>query len=128
VEPLLNCPGLLPFAILGQTHNREALLEEIAGAISAIANVQLRNNLAASTAILSGLVLEGGFIRRVLRSDLMKESVIYQEILAEGEQRGLRQGLEQGKVDEGRSLILKQLHRRIGSIPSELQAQLTNCR
>ena len=41
----------------------------------------------------------------------MRESVIYQEILLEGEQRG-----EQRE----RSLILRQLTRRVGELPQEV--------
>ena len=45
--------------------------------------------IAASTAILAGLVLDKEVIRRVLRSDIMRESVIYQDILAEGKAEAL---------------------------------------
>lgn len=44
----------------------------------------------------------------------MRESVIYQEILQEGEERGLTQGLLQGQ----RSLILRMLEQKIG-LPSQ---------
>ena len=42
----------------------------------------------------------------------MRESVIYQEILAEGEQRGEQRGRQEGE----RSLILRQLTRRVGEL------------
>jgi predicted transposase YdaD len=53
----------------------------------------------------------------------MRESVIYQDILQEGEQRGLQQGLQQGLQRE-RSLILRQLGRKLGAVPPETQLQI----
>lgn len=49
----------------------------------------------------------------------MRESVIYQEILEEGEQRG-----EQRAEQRERSLILRQLTRRVGELPQELRDRL----
>ncbi len=46
----------------------------------------------------------------------MRESVIYQEILQEGEQRG--------RTEEARSLILRQLARRVGTLPAGVEAQV----
>ncbi|MBE9036046.1 hypothetical protein IQ246_13195 [aff. Roholtiella sp. LEGE 12411] len=54
-------------------------------------NLSLRrtqSNLTASTAILAGLVLNQEVIQRLLRRDIMQESVIYQSILSEGEEEG----------------------------------------
>jgi predicted transposase/invertase (TIGR01784 family) len=115
-----NTPGLLPFAILGQTRDRPRLLETLAQQIEAIPNRRDRNNIAASTSILAGLVLGNELINRVLRSDIMQESVIYQQILQQGQERGLQQGLEQGE----RLIITKQLIRRFGELPDTVQQQL----
>ncbi|MEA5477252.1 hypothetical protein VB774_06420 [Pseudanabaena galeata UHCC 0370] len=52
--------------------------------IENIADKQLQSNVAASTTIISGIALSKEIIKRLLRSDIMKESVIYQEILHEG--------------------------------------------
>ncbi|MBW4474702.1 MAG: hypothetical protein KME45_30640 [Stenomitos rutilans HA7619-LM2] len=46
----------------------------------------MQSNLTASAAILAGLVLDRALMKRILRRDLMQESVIYQDILEEGEQ------------------------------------------
>lgn len=46
----------------------------------------------------------------------MRESVIYQEILAEGEQRGRQEGRQEGE----RSLILRLLNRRVGELPQQV--------
>ncbi|MCZ8036674.1 MAG: hypothetical protein O9276_00680, partial [Microcystis sp. LE17-20A] len=79
-EPLLKAPGLFPFAILAQAEKQENLLRQIAQEIEQISDSREQSNLAASTAILAGLVLKKDIIQRLLRKDIMKESVIYQEI------------------------------------------------
>ena len=50
--------------------------------------------ISASTAILSGLKLDQDSIKRILRSDIMKESVMYQEIFHEGEVKGEKQAIQ----------------------------------
>ncbi|BCL36872.1 DUF4351 domain-containing protein [Nostoc sp. MS1] len=49
----------------------------------------------------------------------MRESVIYQEILAEGEQRGEQRGLQRE-----RSLILRLLQKRVGELPQDVSDRL----
>jgi predicted transposase YdaD len=48
--------------------------------IEEITDKQVQSNVAASTAIISGIALNQEIIQRLLRSDIMKESVIYQEM------------------------------------------------
>lgn len=50
--------------------------------------------MAATTAILAGLILNQELLKRILRREIMRESVIYQEILAEGEQIGEKRTIE----------------------------------
>ena len=111
-EPLLKAPGLFPFAILAQAEKQENLLRQIAQEIEQISDSREQSNLAASTAILAGLVLKKDIIQRLLRKDIMKESVIYQEIWSEG----LQEGRQEGEAN----LVLRQLNRRIGDISPEL--------
>lgn len=115
-EPLLQTPGLFPLAILAKAENRENLLRQIAEEIEQISNSREQSNVAASTAILEGLVLNKDIIQRLLRNDIMKESVIYQEIKAEG----LQEGLQQGEAN----LILRLLNRRIGGVSPELSLKI----
>jgi predicted transposase YdaD len=75
-----------------------------------------KSNVAASTAILAGLVLNKEIIQRLLRKDIMKESVIYQDIRDEGRQEGRQEGEA--------NLVLRLLNRRIGGISSELSAKI----
>ena len=58
----------------------------------------------------------------------MRESVIYQEILQEGEQKGelkgRQEGMDAGKLEEAQALILRQLTRRIGNMAPAMQTQV----
>jgi predicted transposase/invertase (TIGR01784 family) len=142
---LLSAPGLLPLAVLSQNENPTQVLEEVAKRIETVTDSTEKSNLTASTAIIAGLVLDRMTIGRLLRNEIMKESVIYQEIeaigLAKGLQEGKQQGLQEGKqqgLQEGKqqglqqgkqqevNLILKQLKRRIGEIPQELVTQISD--
>lgn len=105
-----------PFAILAQAEKQENLLRQIAQEIEQISDSREQSNLAASTAILAGLVLEKDIIQRLLRKDIMKESVIYQEIWSEGLQEGRQEGRQEGEAN----LVLRQLNRRVGDISPEL--------
>jgi predicted transposase/invertase (TIGR01784 family) len=131
-EVFLNSPGLLPFAVLSQTQERENVLRAVAQRVETLPQKQAQSNIAAATAILAGLVLEKELIHRILRRDIMRESVIYQEIEAEaeargeakGEARGEARGLEEGRQAGERSLVLKLLTRRIGVVSSDLETAI----
>ncbi|MDZ4871000.1 MAG: hypothetical protein CLLPBCKN_000388 [Chroococcidiopsis cubana SAG 39.79] len=95
-EIFLQTPGLLPFAVLSNTDNKTNTLQEVATVINNITNQRTQSNLAASAFILAGLVLEEEEIQRLLRRDIMQESVTYQLLLAEGRAEGRAEGIEQG--------------------------------
>jgi predicted transposase/invertase (TIGR01784 family) len=116
VEALLESQGLLPFAILSQSQSRENTLKQISQKIEGIADRKQKSNLAASTAILAGLVLSKETIQRLLREEIMKESVIYQEIKAEGRAEGKQEGEA--------TLAIRLLTRRIGQISTSLSTQI----
>ncbi len=52
-EKFLQLRGLLPFAVLTQTNNRETTLSQVAQSIDKIEDVKIKSHLTASTAILS---------------------------------------------------------------------------
>ena len=58
----------------------------------------------------------------------IKKTRVYQEALQEGRQEGLQEGrqegLQEGRQEEGVNLILRQLARRVGSLPSEIETQI----
>ena len=122
--------GLLPLAVLSKTNNPEATLRDVARQIENIADKRLQSSVAASTAIISGIALDKSIIQRLLRSEIMKESVIYQDILLEGKAEGRAIGIAEGKavgIAEGkaettRQLALNMLH---SGIALDLVAQVT---
>ncbi len=116
-EIFLESPGLFPFAVLSQTDNREEVLRQVGQKIQEINDRTEQSNISASTAILAGLLLEKTIIQRLLREDIMKESVIYQEIES--------RGMEKGKREEGLSLILRLLYRRIGEISADKEQKIS---
>jgi predicted transposase/invertase (TIGR01784 family) len=119
-EELLEFTGLLPFVTLGRTANRAETLREVAEAIEEIGERQQRNNVAAATSILAGLVLRKDLIQYLFREEIMQESVIYQDILAKGEARGEARGKREGEA----ILILRQLTRRFGGISPNVAEQI----
>jgi predicted transposase/invertase (TIGR01784 family) len=114
-ELFLNAPGLLPLAPLAKTNDREQTLRQVAQRIDGIGDRKYQSNIAASTAILSGLVLDKELIKQILRRDIMRESPIYQEILEEGKQEGRFEGRLEGK-QEGRLEALKLVAHNLLSI------------
>lgn len=106
--------GLLPLAVLSKTNNPEATLTDVARQIENITDKRLQSNVAASTAIICGIALDKQIIQRLLRSEIMKESVIYQDILLEGK--------AEGKAETTRQLALNMLH---SGIALDLVAQIT---
>jgi predicted transposase/invertase (TIGR01784 family) len=86
LDAFLESPGLLPFAVLSQVRDRSQALRQVAERVDQLGDRQMQSNLTASAAILAGLVLDRALVKRILRRDLMQESVIYQDILEEGEQ------------------------------------------
>ncbi|WP_373540365.1 DUF4351 domain-containing protein [Chamaesiphon sp.] len=114
VEPevFLATPGLLPYAVLSRTDALEGMLRQVVSRLDELPDSASKNDLMAATSILGGLKLEGDTIRRVIRSEMMRESVIYQEIE------------QQGELKQAQSLILRLLNRRVGNLSIELETRL----
>jgi predicted transposase/invertase (TIGR01784 family) len=112
-ENFLHHPGLLPFAVLSQTDDPVGVLTQVVEAIDRLP-AEVQNNIAASTAVLAGLVLEKDLIRQLLRREMMQESVIYQDIKAEGR--------EEGREEERKAMVVKMLQE---GMPLEMIARLT---
>jgi predicted transposase YdaD len=55
-------------------------------------------------------------VNRLLKEEIMKESVVYQDILGQGEIKGTQKGEA--------NLVLKLLNRRLGDIPVNLTEQI----
>ncbi|MBW4617521.1 MAG: Rpn family recombination-promoting nuclease/putative transposase [Desmonostoc vinosum HA7617-LM4] len=133
-EIFLGTPGLLPFAVLSATNNKASTLQQVAAAVDKINERRTQSNIAAATAILAGLVLEQEVIGRLLRKDIMRESVIYKSILTEG----LEEGIELGSDRKAREIALNLLAEGMAvdaiarltglslEVVQELQQQQTN--
>jgi predicted transposase/invertase (TIGR01784 family) len=133
-EILQQYQGLLPFAALSKTNNPEEVLRAVAKQIYEIKDNDLKSNLTTAAYIFSGLVLDKEIIQRLLRSDVMRESVTYQEILLQGEVRGVAigtaegiakgkaEGLVEGEVKAANQIALNMLH---SGISLELIAKFT---
>jgi predicted transposase/invertase (TIGR01784 family) len=100
-----NNPGLLPFAVLSDTDDPEQVLSQVSRSLENLPEQRARSDLAAATSILAGLVLNRETIKNILRSDIMRESVIYQDILEEGRE----EGREEGKEEKAQQIALKML-------------------
>lgn len=115
-QPFLESIGLLPLAVLTNTPDKAQTLRQVAKRVEAISDLRVQSNVAASAGILAGLLLEKGLINQVLRKDIMQQSVIYQEWKEEF--------LQEGKLEEGQSLILRQLTRRVGILSPATRSQV----
>ncbi|MDZ7958448.1 MAG: hypothetical protein RMY34_11325 [Aulosira sp. DedQUE10] len=121
-EVFLRTPGLLPFAVLSSTIDPEAVLNQVAREINSMTESATQSNIAAATAILAGLVLEKEVIKRILRSDIMRESVIYQDILEEGKAEGKTEALlEVARNLINTGMVLEQVARVTGLSTEQLQ-------
>ncbi|WP_414578280.1 Rpn family recombination-promoting nuclease/putative transposase [Anabaena sp. CCY 9402-a] len=114
--PLLANPALLPLATLAQTDSPQALLEQVAAAVDMIEETDERQNISACVQVLAGLRFEKSLITQLFSEEIMQESVIYQDILQKGEERG--------KKKEALELILRLLTRRFGAIEPEVEQQI----
>ena len=114
---LLEYPGLIPFAALGDTIDIEATLRQASQRIDQVADPVTKANLVAASGILAGLRLEDEVIYRILRRDIMQESTIYRSI-ARDERREekrsialnfLRDGFSVEAVSHGTGLSIEEV-------------------
>ncbi len=104
----LTDPALLPLATLAATSSPEQLLGQVAQQVSLIESPDKRREISTIAQMLAGLRFRSAFIRQFFKEGVMRESVIYQEILLEGEL----------------AIVLRQLNRRIGAFSPELRAKI----
>jgi predicted transposase YdaD len=108
----LSNSALLPLAPLCRTDSPRELLSQVAQEVATIADRETRQNTAAYTEILAGLRFEKDLIRQLLSEDIMQESVIYQDILQKGEERG--------EQKEAFRFLNRLLNRRFGEMDSSI--------
>jgi predicted transposase YdaD len=66
------------------------LLGQVAAQLDMIESWKQRSDISACVEILAGIRFGIETIRQFLREDIMKESVVYQEIIREGLQQGIQ--------------------------------------
>ena len=109
-ELFLHDPALLPLAPLTATNEPQILLQRVIQQVNELEQ-EKRAEISAYAQIVAGLKYEKDFVKRLFREGMMRESVIYQDIIQEGRQ--------EGRQEEGRSLILRLLTRRVGELPQQ---------
>ena len=119
-EAFLTNPALLPLATLTKSNSPQRLLERVAVEVAKIEEINRQQNISACVQVLAGLRFNKDLIGQLFRRELMRESVIYQDILREGRQ----EGRQQGKQEEALLIIRRILTRKLGSLPSEIEAWL----
>jgi predicted transposase YdaD len=116
----LNNPALLPLAPLTRTNAPQDLLSQVAESVAKIEEIEIKRDIVACTEILAGLRFEKKLISQLLREDIMRESVIYQDILQKGEEKGRKEGEKRGEQQGEQRTIIRQLNRRFGELDSSL--------
>jgi predicted transposase YdaD len=99
-ELFLHDPALLPLAPLTATNEPQALLQQVVEQVNELEGDK-RTEISAYAQIVAGLKYEKDLVKQLFQEGMMRESVIYQDIIQEGQ----------------RSLILRQLTRRVGELP-----------
>jgi predicted transposase YdaD len=117
---LLKYDGLAPLATLCRAQSGEQLLKEVAPTSNASSRVSSGARRSTSRACSPDKSL---IIRVLKESDMLEESVIYQDIFQKGKQQGVQQGVQQGLQHE-RHLVLRQLERLLGKLPAKVQKQV----
>jgi predicted transposase YdaD len=124
----LQYPGLIPFAVLGQSADAEETLRQAAQQVDQIVDPTAKANLMAASGILAGLKLGDEVVYRILRRDIMQESTVYRAIERDArkeEKRAialnfLRDGLSVEAVARGTGLSIEevqQLQQQLSELP-----------
>lgn len=123
-EPFLADTALLPLATLTRSESQTDLLSQVAERIGRIEELNQRRNISTAAEILGGLRFDKNLIRQLFREEIMKESVIYQDILLKGKQLGLQEGEQRGKQQGEAKVIIRFLTRRLGNFSEEIEAKI----
>ncbi|MCS6773818.1 MAG: hypothetical protein NZ693_06890, partial [Thermoflexales bacterium] len=125
--------GLLPFAVLADWGERDALAE-VGALLERVGERALRADLTLCTAVMARLQFEREQVARYLLEAVMWESPLYQELVAEsearGEARGRAEGIAQGRAEgeaqgraEGKAeTLLQMVVLRFGAVPEAVRA------
>ena len=127
-QDLWEHEGLLPLAVLCHTDGPGGqLLQTVAEHIASLDSLAERREKTAMTRVLAGLRFPLKLVSEILlETEMLEESVVYQDILQRGVQRGVQQGVQQG-LEQGERLgeqkiVLRQLRHRSGllTVPTKV--------
>jgi predicted transposase YdaD len=125
---LMRYEGLLPLATLCRAESDEKLLAEVAARINRIKSRDQRRETLNLSRALAGVRYDRSLIYKILKeSDMLEESVVYQDILQKGVQKGLQQGLQEGLqqgLQRERRLVIRLLERLIGKLSATTRRQI----
>ncbi len=113
----LNDVALLPFAPLTAAKAPKELLGQIALQVHKIESEQQRKEISAYTQLMAGLRFKKSLIDQIFQEGMMRESVVYQDILQKSRQ--------EGRQEEGRAFVLRLIKHRFGTISSDTQDQIS---
>jgi predicted transposase YdaD len=115
--------ALLPFVPVLQGGGEEAVIRRAVQLLQRDAEL---SELESLLAFFASFVLDTELVAQILRWDMvvLRESPWYQEILQEGERRGKQEGIQEGIQEGERSLVLKQLTRKLGDMPLDVRSQV----
>lgn len=82
----------------------------------------LKADMSVCTGVLAGLKYPKKLIKNLMKVEIMRESVIYQDILNEGMEKGMEKGREEG-IEKS---IVSVLSARFGNIPAYLSDMIYN--
>jgi predicted transposase/invertase (TIGR01784 family) len=123
-EVFLQDPALLPLAVLAGAQSTEQLLAQVSQRVDMIEEQGQRQEIAVCSQLLAGLRFDKVIIQQFFRERIMRESVIYQDILQEGRKEGMEAGIQAGRQEGETALILRQLTRRMGALAPELEGRI----
>jgi predicted transposase YdaD len=125
---LLHHEGLLPLATLCRAASAEQLLQDVAVQVLQIKTRERRGEALNWARMLAGLRYNRKLIGSILKeTDMLEESVIYQDILRKGRKQGLQQGLQQGLeqgLERERKLVMRLLERALGKLSARTRKQI----
>lgn len=121
-DALLQHDGLLPLAVLCQADDGPRLLQRVAEKITALPTQDERARQLARARLLAGLRYAQEMIYDILQGgSMIEESTVYQDIWQKG--RGF--GQQEGVVEGEKKLLLRQLNRRFGIVPTSTQKRIS---
>ncbi len=122
---LLAHEGLLPLATLCRAESAAELLGTVAAQIKGIASRAQRREVLNWSRVLAGLRYNKTLIYQTLKeSDMLEESVVYQDIFRKGRRSGVKEGLKEGLAEGERKLALRLLEKRFGKLSASLRQKI----